>query len=179
MARKPANQFAKELFMKKGFTLIELLVVVLIIGILSAVALPQYEKAVEKSRAAEAVQMLRYLNQQQQLCVLAQDDDCDTRTFESMGAELKGLSCGTTGDEEVCCNKHWCYVSNGISLGDSCPSSIGNVIAARVDGIPSSFDDLDRRYLLEYETCEGSAHSIVCYESDKWCKLFKGNGNPI
>ena len=56
--------------MKKGFTLIELLVVVLIIGILSSVALPQYTKTVEKSRVSEAKIMLNALAKDREICSL-------------------------------------------------------------------------------------------------------------
>jgi len=48
---------------KQAFTLIELLVVVLIIGILASIALPQYQKSVEKSKAMQAVTLLKSVYQ--------------------------------------------------------------------------------------------------------------------
>lgn len=76
--------------MNKGFTLVELLVVVLIIGVLSAVALPQYTTAVERSRATEALTLMSAVSESSQRYYY-QHDQWPT-AFELLDIDVPGVS---------------------------------------------------------------------------------------
>jgi len=74
----------------QGFTLLELLVVVLIIGILAAIALPQYKKAVLKSRATEAISILKAIQGAQQRYFLSNGSYLhDTTDLTPLDIEIK------------------------------------------------------------------------------------------
>lgn len=73
-------------FNKKGFTLIELLVAVLIIGILAAVALPQYQAAVLRSRYPQMTLAADAVARAQQLYYMA--NGFYTNRFEDLDIQM-------------------------------------------------------------------------------------------
>ncbi|MCL2888686.1 MAG: prepilin-type N-terminal cleavage/methylation domain-containing protein, partial [Elusimicrobia bacterium] len=73
---------------KKGFTLLEMLVVVLVIGILAAIAIPMYQKSVERSRATEAFEILSQIRNRQEernLLGRTKEDRAYATTFSDLG----------------------------------------------------------------------------------------------
>jgi prepilin-type N-terminal cleavage/methylation domain-containing protein len=98
---------AMSIINKKAFTLIELLVVVLIIGILAAIALPQYQAAVEKSKASEALIMVKALKNAQDMYFLATGNY--PTSFDDFDISIPNITGTCPGTDRYICvySKNW------------------------------------------------------------------------
>lgn len=126
---------------KKGFTLIELLVVVLMIGVLTSIALPQYRKAMNRARVAEAMQILPALYESFERWMLANDvrwgihgsmqlvdaagNTVSKPTLEALDIEFSEVSESTTAGQFIA--SHFTYGYGGQS--NSCTGNKTAVIA--------------------------------------------------
>ena len=131
--RFPTTTFGNDDFMKKeghpefssgstawvvrrGFTLIELLVVVLIIGILASVALPQYTKAVAKSRYSQLITAGKSLKDAMEVYYMANGNY--PQYWGDLDIEFKGCTADTSARYMLWCDNFAVdmFKSNDVNL---------------------------------------------------------------
>lgn len=101
---------------RRGFTLIELLVVVLIIGILASVALPQYTKAVAKSRYSQLITAGKSLKDAMEVYYMANGNY--PQYWGDLDIEFKGCTADTSARYMLWCDNFAVdmFKSNDVNL---------------------------------------------------------------
>ena len=145
-----------------GFTLIELLVVVLIIGILAAIALPQYERSVERARTAEAKLMLNTMYKNRQMCDLANPEGCWTPEFFlnpdiEYPEEPEMDSSGNCSDPACFSTKYWSYGTDGASY------YANRILSPDADTYV---------YYLAFDWPDSEIYCINHDSTKNWCKMI-------
>lgn len=162
---------------RKGFTLIELLVVVLIIGILASVALPQYTKAVEKSRSTEAITLLSNLAKAEEIYALATNSY--TNDMNSLDIQMPNLT-GTGVVSSVGTNAFTISITK---------ATADTFVASAERGGDKATNKGSIKYYINAKLTRGSSLKMWCNaqknesaatlgttEADKMCKSI-ANGN--
>ncbi len=100
--------------MKKGFTLIEMLIVVLIIGILAAIALPQYQLARDKAKYSTIMDLTKTIASANERYKLATGSYTIDFTALDIGLPYTTINEGKTG---IYFNWGYCYFNTNATGG--------------------------------------------------------------
>ncbi len=170
------------MFYNGGFTLIELLVVVLIIGILASVALPQYQKAVEKSKAAQAFAIIRTVAAAQEAYYLG--NGAYATDFDNLSVDIPWTGntrwiAGSSPTNGVRSNEDWSVQifheasGDGITVGRLSGPYAGAGFMYLLDEVNYGFPT--RTMLCMENNFVGSGSVVFGKDSGDYCKkIMKG-----